>query len=187
MSNESEEKTSPESIFISYSHRDADAADFLAKICKRRGARIWIDDTKIKPGEFWQDKLETAVRSCDTFLVLVSDAALSSDRCSREWSAICERNWTNPRVRVIPILVDEAKVPAFLRNLRALDGRDRRRLQNCVKEIADYPAADPSAFKFDSLSKEAREDLTDRVRALLDALHDQESSSLDTSPKKGRS
>jgi TIR domain-containing protein len=145
---------SPKSrIFISYSSRDADTADRLAKLCEQLGAETWIDRDDIKPGENWRNKLEEAVQSCDTFLILVSSAALSnSEWCSREWSAICERNWTKPRVRVIPIRLDEAEVPAFLRHRRALDGHDRSKLVECVEEIADYPTVDPDA-KLDPLRR----------------------------------
>jgi hypothetical protein len=84
---------------------------------------------------------------------------------------------------VIPILVDEAEIPAFLKNLRTLDGRDSSRLVECASQIADYPTVAPDAVKFDSLPKELREEVKERLRALLNALPDQEHCPSDSSPK----
>jgi hypothetical protein len=182
----------PERIFISYSRsHDSDAANILrknlAKYSQQTGAKIFSGDTVIEPGENWREKIETEIRSCNTFLVLVSNAARSSAVCSTEWSEICERKWTEPNVRVIPILVDEAEIPAFLKNLRTLDGRDSSRLVDCAFQIADYPAVAANAVKFESLPKETLEQLAERIRALLNALPDQQDCSSDSSPKADQS
>jgi len=188
------EKEKPESkydVFISHSSHDSDAANILRKhlpkYFEQTDAKIFVDDADIKPGENWREEIETAVRSCDTFLVLVSNAARNSAVCSTEWSAICERKWAEPNVRVIPILVDEAEIPAFLKNLQTLDGRDRSKLLDCASQIADYPAVAADAVKFDTLPNELREQLQERLRALLKALPDQQHRPSDSSPKTDQS
>jgi hypothetical protein len=185
------EKKKDYDFFISYSARDSDAAKtlmkHLPKYFEQTDTNIFIDDVDIKPGENWREKIETAVRSCDTFVILISNAARNSEECSTEWSAICERKWTEPNVRVIPILVDEAEIPAFLKNLRTLDGRDASKLLDCASQIADYPAVAMDPVKFDSLPKEAREQLQQRLRALLKALPDQQHRPSDSSPKTDQS
>jgi hypothetical protein len=178
-------------VFISYSAHDSDAANILMKhlpkYFEQTDIKVFVDDADLKPGENWREEMETAIGSCDTFLVLVSNAARNSAVCSTEWSAICERKWAEPSVRVIPILMDEAEIPAFLKNLRALDGRDRSRLLDCASQIADYPALAADAVKFDSLPNELREQLQERLRALLKALPGQQCRYLDGSKKADES
>jgi hypothetical protein len=171
-----EEKDNPKStnVFISYCRDDSGAAEILskhlAKYYEEKGTKIFLDKPDIEFGDSWRDGIEQSIRKSNTFLILVSNAARSSEVCSTEWSAICERKWTEPNVRVIPILVDEAEIPAFLGNLRTLDGRDSNRLVACASKIADYPAVAADPVKFDSLPKELREGMKERLRALLNAL-----------------
>lgn len=188
MSDENDQKSTSAKprIFISYSNRDADAAQSLAKLCTDTGAETWLDRWEIKPGENWREKLDDALRHANIFLVLVS-RAVQSDRPwqSREWSAICEHKWIRPDVRIIPIRLDECALPAFLSGLEALDGSNNAKLARCVAHIADYPSV-RSAPGMNSVSDEQRKDLENRFREVLEALLETPSPPV-AAPPEGRS
>ena len=119
-------------IFISYSRRDADAAQSLATLCAMTGAETWLDRWKLRPGDQWAERLDEAIHRSNIILVLVSRAEKSdSSLRSRELSAICERKWAQGDVRVIPIRLDQCELPAFLSDLPALDGTTSAKLASC--------------------------------------------------------
>lgn len=184
--NEDKSASTKPRIFISHSRRDANAAQSLAKLCTETGAEIWLDRWEIHQGENWRERLDEAIRRANIFLVLVSSAA-QSDRPwqSREWTAICERKWIRPDIRIIPIRLDESEVPAFLSGLEALDGTNNAKLARCVDHIADYPAV-RSVPGLHSPSDEQRKELEKRFRELLEALLETPAASMD-GPPEGRS
>lgn len=69
-------------IFISYSRKDAEWLDRLKTILKplelKYRLNIW-SDKKIRPGDKWQDEIDTALAAAKLAILLVSPDFLSSD------------------------------------------------------------------------------------------------------------
>jgi TIR domain len=69
-------------IFISYSHQDKFWLErlhtFLKPLVRSVQIDVW-DDTKINPGESWQDKIQTALEEAQIAILLVSPNFLASD------------------------------------------------------------------------------------------------------------
>jgi len=189
MSDDNDQKSTSSDfrIFISYSHSDAEAAeaaDSLANLCSRTGAETWLDRYKLRTSENWSEQIEKAISRSNIFLVLLSSAGQAdSSRQSREWSAICERKWIRPDIRVIPILLNESVVPTFLSGLQALDGSSKMKLARCVEHIADYPAV-RAVPEQNTLSDEQRAEVERRFQELLDAVSEAPAKP-DDAPQKG--
>jgi hypothetical protein len=99
--------TSPH-IFVSYSHRDKRFADelmvHLAPLRQRFAFDLWSDQ-RIAPGDSWKSEIETAIRSADIAVLLVSADYLASDWISgTELPSLLERA-EKGETRVIPIIL----------------------------------------------------------------------------------
>lgn len=191
MSTKDQHSTTPR-VFISYSQSDAAFADALAKGLKRVGIEPWCDTKEIAWGERWDQTLIDAIQRCNVFILVIGNAY--SNSVSKEWSAICERQWTEPDVQLIPILLDDAKMPAFVRRFRAVDGHNNNAAR-CAEVVARYTSPDGAArlekllptkeLDLDKLPKKELDELQKRLEDVLRAAK-QVNESSDDSPEGQR-
>lgn len=72
-------------IFISYSHKDKDYVHRLAEAMQSEGFEVWIDD-RIDYGTRWPLVIETAIDSCDAFILVASQNSHASKWVHHELS-----------------------------------------------------------------------------------------------------
>jgi len=65
-------------VFISYSRRNAAAADALVDALTARGFGVTIDRRDLEFGEKWQAELAEFIRMSDTVIWLLSEASIQS-------------------------------------------------------------------------------------------------------------
>ncbi len=106
-------------VFISY-RRSADARDLasnLAKVLGERGVSASFDEQPLKGRESWSSTtIERAVRDADNILLLIDTGGEPSEFQESEWRTALEAVWTNPRKRLIPLLIGNAELPTFVRS-----------------------------------------------------------------------
>ncbi|MDR1821419.1 MAG: TIR domain-containing protein [Oscillospiraceae bacterium] len=74
-------------VFISYAHKDAEIRDELKphlKTLERTTAIKWWDDTQIKPGDNWNEKIKGALAKAKIAILFVSANFFESDYVWRE-------------------------------------------------------------------------------------------------------
>lgn len=109
-------------VFISYSRRDAVAADALVAALTARDFDVKIDTRDLPFGEEWQKELAEFIRLSDTVIWLVSDASIRSEWVNWELDEVKARN-----KRLVPVmagLVNPAELPRQLGAIHILP-RDR--------------------------------------------------------------
>ena len=101
-------------VFISYSSRDREFADGLAKSLEEWGHRVFYDQ-KLKAGEKWPARLDEELRRAQFVLVLLSPDYLKSPWATSELerSALLE---AEGKARLIPLLIRPTPIPPFLRD-----------------------------------------------------------------------
>ncbi len=89
--------------FFSYAHSDARldpnlVEAFSSELEKRVDAKIvnasfemWRDNTKLRSGDYWDDNIESAIRSADVMVVLLTPKWISSDYCRKEFGTFREQ------------------------------------------------------------------------------------------------
>lgn len=69
-------------VFISYAHEDHDWVDrlrrMLTPLMRQGQVTVW-DDRRIKPGEQWREKIDTALQDSQVAVLLISDHYLASE------------------------------------------------------------------------------------------------------------
>lgn len=111
-------------VFISHSSADKQFVRGLAVDLSATGMQPWLDEWEILGGESIVEKVGVGIEDADLMIVVLSQHAISSRWVENEWQA---KYWTEVnerRVAVIPVLVEECKVPTLLRTKKYVDFRD---------------------------------------------------------------
>ncbi|MBI4622232.1 MAG: TIR domain-containing protein [Verrucomicrobia bacterium] len=112
-------------VFLSYAREDTDAARRITEALRGFGVEVWFDQSELRGGEAWDEKIHGQIRDCTLFLAVIS--AHTQHRREgyfrREWKLAVVR--TNDMAEgvpfLLPVVVDDtaesrALVPAeFLR------------------------------------------------------------------------
>ena len=93
-------------VFLSYSHRNAEAAAEVIRQMKQDGFWIWYDEG-IVPGTEWDETIARSIANCSFFIALMSEDYLSSTNCRDELNYARDKN--KPRLLVY---LEEVQLPA---------------------------------------------------------------------------
>lgn len=110
-------------IFISYSHENKEFVDQFGAQLALHGARVWIDRWELSVGDSLIDKVQSAIQGSDALIIVLSKASVESEWCKKELSSGLIRELEEKRVVVLPVLIEECKIPLFLRDKMYADFR----------------------------------------------------------------
>lgn len=110
-------------IFISYSQKDRDFVESLASNLVAAKHHVWIDRWELSLGDSLTAKIEGALTKADAILVVLSKNSVESDWCRRELTAGLVRELEEKKVVVMPCVIDDCKIPLFLRDKLYADFR----------------------------------------------------------------
>lgn len=110
-------------IFVSYSHADKEKIDLIAGHLVRKRTSVWIDRWELRAGDSIINKVQEAVEGSSALLIMLSKASVESEWCKKELTAGLFRELDEKRVVTIPVLLDDCKIPMFLRDKMYADFR----------------------------------------------------------------
>ncbi|NEO15626.1 MULTISPECIES: TIR domain-containing protein [unclassified Moorena] len=106
-------------VFISYSDKDQEIKDKIAKTMMREGITIWKLETDIKTGIDFQAAINQGIEEADNLIYLISTNSIQSKYCQQELEHAFEHN-----KRIIFILIEDTdidQIPPKIRSLQFLD------------------------------------------------------------------
>jgi hypothetical protein len=112
-------KPSTSKIFTSYSRSDSVFVDWLWQELESRNIQIWVDRKDIKAGENWADAVDSALKSSQVMLLVLSPASMSSKNVKQEWMYMMDTGKV-----VVPILWQDCEKHFKLYALQHIDCRD---------------------------------------------------------------
>lgn len=130
-------------IFISYAHSDKKWLERLEKhlnvLARYIGPIEYWDDTKLKGGDKWKEKIENAIKKANVAILLVSTDFLSSDFISTDELPPLLRKAAEEGTKILPLIVSPC---AFTMS----EISDFQAVNNPEKTLADM-ASDEAAVE----------------------------------------
>ncbi len=108
----------PQHLFISYSHGDTDYVDRLHSTIRHNGFEVWFDDA-IEHGDQWFNQINTAIKTCAAFLVIMTPAAEQSEWVQKE--ILLAKRYQKP---IFPLLLAGEEFPILI-DIQYADVRDQ--------------------------------------------------------------
>lgn len=111
------------SVFISYNHNDGDFAERLALELVHRDIKVWKDSWRIGVGDSLIQKVQDGLEGARFFCVIFSKNSLASEWVKREITAGLLREIEERKVIILPIVIDDCKLPLLIRDKLYADFR----------------------------------------------------------------
>jgi len=124
-------KETREKVFISYANRERAFVEQLVKELSLHGYEAQAD-WMLKQGTDWKREIRHGLQTADAVLLVVGRGPRGEQR--QEWAVALEAKWKDPQMLLIPILLDNARVPSFLSRFPALK-TDPDDVSGAVKKV----------------------------------------------------
>lgn len=95
----------PKEVFLSHSAKNKASASALVKTLRNHGVPIWYSPTTIRGAQQWHDEIGKALRRCDWFLVLLSQASVCSKWVKMELSYALNHSQYDDHI--LPIQIED--------------------------------------------------------------------------------
>lgn len=115
----------PGSIFLSHSHADNPFVRNLFLDLESRGIKAWLDEAEIRPGDSLIAKIEEGIEVMDYLGVVLSPNSVESEWVLHEVRMALTQEIRGKTVKVIPLLIENCKLPGFLMDKLYIDFRDQ--------------------------------------------------------------
>jgi hypothetical protein len=109
-------------VFICYHHQARSFAGALAKDIESLGHIVWFDQA-LSGGQLWWDRILAEIRNCGVFVFVLTQKALDSPACEREYGYADELG--KP---VLPIQINEealTNLPPALSRIQHVDYKEQ--------------------------------------------------------------
>lgn len=101
-------------IFISHSSHDKPFARKLRRDLTSLGYDVWMDEKEIPIGGSIPSSIQDGLQQSDYVILVISPDALESGWVGAEWEAVYSQQATERRIRLLPVVRNEAELPPFL-------------------------------------------------------------------------
>jgi hypothetical protein len=128
-------------VFLSYSHADKGLATRLRQSLEESGLSFSAPSEAQEAGVSWRQQLEKAIRSSDAILLLLGSPQRADEWQQLTWRLALEAAWEDSTKPLIPILLYDAELPAFVRSgasgdrIQAVRIREPKGLEPAVQAI----------------------------------------------------
>ncbi|PLX68157.1 MAG: hypothetical protein C0603_08595 [Denitrovibrio sp.] len=109
--------------FLSHNSKDKDTAEDIGKKLIDHGIDIWFDKWEIFAGESIISKISDGIDSCSAFVILLSNNSVNAEWVKEELRIAIRRRINENYFVLIPVLLEDCSIPAFLRDYAYLDWR----------------------------------------------------------------
>jgi TolB-like protein len=104
---------SSKGVFLSYAAQDAGEAQRLCAALRDAGIPVWLDQSELRGGDAWDQKIRREIRDCALFIPIIS--ANTQERLEgyfrREWKLAAARthDMADDKAFLLPVVIDGTK------------------------------------------------------------------------------
>ena len=111
-------------VFLSYSSDDVQAVIRVCEALRAGGIEVWFDQSELRGGDAWDQKIRGQIRSCALFLPVISHntSARGEGYFRLEWKLAVDRShlMASDQAFLVPVAIDDsaeaqARVPEEFR------------------------------------------------------------------------
>lgn len=127
-------------VFLSHQSSDKPFARKLAHDLLKRGIDVWFDEFHLLVGDSLTESIDRAISAADFFVLIVSKASLKSKWVSKEYQSANARMLERSDFRILPVIIEDCELPAFLRDVVWADFRQDREgaLERLARSIEEH-------------------------------------------------
>jgi len=122
-------------IFMSHSSKDKFFVRNLSERLESYGIKVWMDEAEINIGDSLTEKISEAIESTDYVGVVLSHNSINSEWVQRELQIALQKEIKGRRVVVLPILIENVEIPAFLRDKLYADFTDPEKFDTELSKL----------------------------------------------------
>lgn len=109
--------------FLCHSFKDKPIVEQLAQKLSDSGSSVWFDKWEIKSGESIVEKINAGLTRMTHLLVFLSKESVKSHWVKKELSSALMRKLSDNSVTVIPVLLEDIKIPTIIMDIKYADFR----------------------------------------------------------------
>ncbi len=121
--------------FISCFSGDQDFARKISGNLENRGIHVWKDDGEIDIGDSISDKIQEGLKTCYTFIIVLSPEALSRPWVKEELRVAYNLRLAE-ELKILPVVYKECDLPVFLTDYRFADFRETKNYAEHIEILA---------------------------------------------------
>jgi tetratricopeptide (TPR) repeat protein len=140
-------------VFLSYASQDSDAAQGICDALRARGVEVWFDQSELRGGDVWDQKIRRQIKDCRLFVPLISanTNARAEGYFRLEWKLAVDRShlMADDEPFLVPIAVGglseaDARVPDRFRDVQWARLGTKDTLESIAARVSKL-LADPPA------------------------------------------
>lgn len=112
-------------VFISYKSRMEAWARSLAENLQRYGIDVWLDQEQLNPGATLANTIQAGLTNARGAIALITQDWLTSPWCQAEANVLLQRAIENPNFLLVPVVLEDVKLPDLWNGRIWLDCRGR--------------------------------------------------------------
>ena len=110
-------------VFLCHSSKDKGFVERLAFDLEKVNVGVWFDKWEIRVGDSLIDKISEGIELNDYLAIIISNNSIESEWVKREVNAALMHELEEKKVVVLPILIDDCKIPVLLKEKKYGDFR----------------------------------------------------------------
>ena len=135
-------------VFLSHGSPDKVWVRTLVEQLEAAGLKVFLDEADLRPAENFVVGLNAGLEESSALVLVLSAETISRPWVEREWTAFMAEHGLQRRI--LPVLLEDLVLPAFLKPIQSIDARDRD-----AERVAELLAYGPIADELSTRAEEA--------------------------------